>query len=223
MAVGLAEAGADLDRAASTIASAAMGYAGQKCTATGRVIVEDEIYDEFRDRLVSSIEALNVVDPSSESCQVGPVIKQDARSNALDALANGGRTLTGGGALNGSDGFYLSPTLVELDDARGPLATEEVFAPVSTLMRVGSQEEAVTRANSVRYGLTGAIFTNDLDKALGVADRLEAGLIKINGSTAGVDYHTPFGSIKSSGIGPREQGLAARDLYTDSRTILLSP
>lgn len=216
-------AGADLDRAASTIAYASMGYAGQKCTATSRVIVEDSVYDELRDRLVAAVEALEVTGPESETCQVGPLIADRARANALEAVHNGGgRTLTGAKSLDG-DGFYLAPTLVELDDFSSPLAKEEVFGPVSALLKVGSAEEAVQLANDVRYGLAAAVFTNDLDKAMKVADRLEAGLLKINGSTAGVDYHAPFGGSKQSGIGPKEQGLAARDFFTESRTLLLSP
>lgn len=215
--------GADLGRAASTIAQAAMGYAGQKCTATSRVIVEGSVYDELRDRLVAAVEALEVVGPESETCQVGPVIADEARANALEALKNGGgRTLTGGEPLDG-DGFYLAPTLVELEDPGSSLAREEVFAPVSALLKVGSAEEALQVANDVHYGLAAAVFTNDLDKAMKMADRLEAGLVKVNGSTAGVDFHAPFGGSKESGIGPKEQGLAAREFFTGSKTLLLSP
>lgn len=215
-------AGADLDHAAATIAGAAMGYAGQKCTATSRVIVEDSVYDEFRERLVAAVEALEVEGPENESCQVGPVISYEARDHALQAVQNSsGRTLTGAESLDG-DGFYLSPTLVELDDAASPLAKEEVFAPVSALLRASTAEEALNLANDVPYGLAAAVFTNDLDKAMKVADRLEAGLIKVNASTAGVDYHAPFGGSKQSAIGPKEQGLAARDFFTESRTLLIS-
>ena len=216
-------AGADLDRAASIIAHAAMGYAGQKCTATSRVIVEGSVYDELRDRLVAAVEALEVVGPESESCQVGPVIAGESRGNALEAVrTGGGRTLTGGKELD-ADGFYLAPSLIELEDSGSPLAKEEVFAPVTALLKVGSADEAVRVANDVRYGLAAAVFTNDLDEAMKVADRLEAGLLKVNGSTAGVDYHAPFGGIKQSGIGTKEQGLAARDFFTESKTFLLSP
>jgi aldehyde dehydrogenase (NAD+) len=216
-------AGADLDDAAQTIAYAAMGYAGQKCTATSRVIVEDAVYEDMRDRLVAAVEGLEVVDPENESCQVGPLIKEASRDSALDALKRtGGNMLTGGKQLDG-DGFYLEPTLVEIEDPRNPLAQEEVFAPVTALLRVGSTEEAVRIANDVRQGLVAAIFTNDLDKAMTLAGRLEAGLVRVNASTAGVDYHVPFGGSKESGIGPKEQGLAARDFYTETRTILISP
>jgi acyl-CoA reductase-like NAD-dependent aldehyde dehydrogenase len=216
-------AGADLDSAAQTIAYAAMGYAGQKCTATSRVIVEDAVYEDMRDRLVAAVEGLEVVDPENENCQVGPLIEEDSRNSALDALERAsGNTLTGGSQLD-SDGFYLEPTLVEVEDPGNPLAQEEVFAPVTALLRVGSAEEAVRLANDVRQGLVAAVFTNDLDKAMTLAGRLEAGLVRVNASTAGVDYHVPFGGSKESGIGPKEQGLAARDFYTETRTILISP
>jgi alpha-ketoglutaric semialdehyde dehydrogenase len=216
-------AGADLDDAAQTIAYAAMGYAGQKCTATGRVIVEDAVYEEMRDRLVAAVEGLEVVDPENENCQVGPLIEENSRSSALEALERGGgTTLTGGKQLD-SDGFYLEPTLVEIEDPSNPLAQEEVFAPVTALLKVRSAEEAVRLANDVRQGLVAAVFSNDLDKAMTIAGRLEAGLVRVNASTAGVDYHVPFGGSKESGIGPKEQGLAARDFYTETRTILISP
>ena len=216
-------AGADLDGAAQTIAYAAMGYAGQKCTATSRVIVEDAVYEDMRDRLVAAVGGLEVLNPENESCQVGPLIEEASRNSALDALEQaGGNILTGGKQLD-SDGFYLEPTLVEVEDPGNPLAQEEVFAPVTALLRVGSAEQAVRLANDVRQGLVAAVFTNDLDKAMTLAGRLEAGLVRVNASTAGVDYHVPFGGSKESGIGPKEQGLAARDFYTETRTLLISP
>jgi acyl-CoA reductase-like NAD-dependent aldehyde dehydrogenase len=216
-------ADADLDRAATAIAYAAMGYAGQKCTATSRVIVQDAVYAEFRDRMVAAVEALRVIDPADASTLVGPVIDDGSRSAALAAVAgSGGRVLTGGKALDAA-GFYLAPTLVELDSPAGPLATEEVFAPVAAMLRAGSAQEAITIANAVRFGLVAAVFTRDLGSALGLTRRLEAGMIRVNAPTSGVDFHAPFGGSKESSYGPREQGLAARAFYTESRTILLTP
>jgi len=216
-------ADADLGRAATAIAYAAMGYAGQKCTATSRVIVQDGVYGEFRDRLVAAVEALQVVDPADARTLVGPVIDDGARSAALAAVAgSGGRVLTGGKALEAA-GFYLAPTLVELDGPTGPLAGEEVFAPVAAVLRAGSADEAITIANAVRFGLVAALFTRDLGSALRLTHRLEAGMIKVNAPTSGVDFHAPFGGSKESSYGPREQGLAARAFYTESRTISLMP
>lgn len=216
-------ADADLDRAATAIAYATMGYAGQKCTATSRVIVQDAIYADFRDRLVAAVEALRVIDPADENTLVGPVIDEGARSAALDAVAgSGGRVLTGGKALD-VPGFYLAPTLVELDGPAGPLASEEVFAPVAAMLRAGSAADAISIANAVRFGLVAAVFTRDLGSALRLTRHLEAGMIRVNAPTSGVDFHAPFGGSKESSYGPREQGLAARAFYTESRTVLLVP
>jgi aldehyde dehydrogenase (NAD+) len=216
-------ADADLDRAATTIAYAAMGYAGQKCTATSRVIVVDDVYRPFRDKLVAAIEALRVTDPADQRTLVGPVIDAAARDGALAAVAaSGGRVVTGGQALD-RPGFYLAPTLVELDQPSGPLAADEVFAPVAALIRAGSADEAAAVANAVRYGLVASVFTSDLGQALRLTRRLEAGMVRVNAPTSGVDFNAPFGGSKESSYGPREQGQAARQFYTESQTILMVP
>jgi aldehyde dehydrogenase (NAD+) len=214
---------ADLDRAATAIAYAAMGYAGQKCTATSRVIVADAVYCDFRDRLTVAVQALGVVDPADARTLVGPVIDAGARASALEAVAaSGGRVLIGGHPLD-APGFYLAPTVVELDSPAGPLATREVFAPVAALIRADSADHAISIANAVRYGLVAAVFTSDLGHALRLTRRLEAGMIKVNAPTSGVDFNAPFGGCKESSYGPREQGQAARGFYTESRTVLIAP
>ena len=216
-------ADADLDRAATAIAYASMGYAGQKCTATSRVIVASSIYPQFRDRLAAAVQTLQVLDPADDKTLVGPVIDDGSRASALAAIgASGGRVITGGAALD-APGYYLAPTLVELDQPTGPLATEEVFAPVAALIKAESPDEAVSIANAVRYGLVAALFTSDLGAAMRLTRRLEAGMIRVNAPTSGVDFQAPFGGAKESSYGPREQGMAARAFYTESRTILLVP
>jgi alpha-ketoglutaric semialdehyde dehydrogenase len=216
-------ADADLEKAATTIAYAAMGYAGQKCTATSRVIVEEAVYSDFVDLLETAVTSLQVVDPAAEATLVGPVIDAGARSAALDAVAaSGGRVITGGKPLD-APGFYLAPTLVELDAPTGPLASEEVFAPVAAVVSADSAARAVAIANGVRFGLVAAVFTRDLAKALRLANFLDAGMVRVNAPTSGVDFHAPFGGAKESSYGPREQGLAARDFYTESRTVLIMP
>ncbi|HTW05406.1 MAG TPA: aldehyde dehydrogenase family protein [Streptosporangiaceae bacterium] len=216
-------ADADLEKAATTIAYASMGYAGQKCTATSRVIVEEAVYPDFLDLLEGAITSLQVVDPSDEGTLVGPVIDGLARSSALDAVAaSGGRVITGGKPLD-APGFYLAPTLVELDGPTGPLASEEVFAPVAAVLSADSAARAVAIANGVRFGLVAAVFTRDLARALRLANFLDAGMVRVNAPTSGVDFHAPFGGAKESSYGPREQGLAARDFYTESRTVLIMP
>jgi aldehyde dehydrogenase (NAD+) len=216
-------ADADLERAAKTIAYAAMGYAGQKCTATSRVIVVDDVYQQFREALVAAIEALVVLDPAEEATLVGPVIDEGSRTAALTAVAgSGGRILTGGKPLD-APGYYLAPTLVELDEPAGPLAEEEVFAPVAALIRAGSTDDAIAIGNAVRYGLVASVFTSDLGNALRLTRRVEAGMVRVNAPTSGVDFNAPFGGAKDSSYGPREQGKAARAFYTESRTVLIVP
>ncbi len=216
-------ADADFGKAATAIAYAAMGYAGQKCTATSRVIVEDAAYGRFRDELVAAVTALGVLDPGQDGTLVGPVITERARDSALAAVAwSGGTVLTGGTALD-APGFYVAPTLAELGSPEGPLATEEVFAPVAALIRADGADAAVRIANDVRYGLVTALFTQDLGRALRLSDQFDAGMVRVNAPTSGVDFHAPFGGAKQSSYGPREQGLAARDFYTETRTVTIVP
>jgi aldehyde dehydrogenase (NAD+) len=211
---------------AAVIARAAMGYAGQKCTATSRVIAERSVVADVRDALVAEVEGLVVENPADATCEVGPLISDDARAAAVAAVERGvhggARLLTGGTALAGA-GHYLAPALVEVSDPASELAQEEVFAPVAAVIEARDGAHAAELANGVRYGLSTSIFTRDLDLVLDLAGRLDTGLVRVNQPTSGVDLHAPFGGEKASGIGPREQGKAARDFYTSLRTVLVSP
>ncbi len=217
---------ADVEIAAAVIATAAMGYAGQKCTATSRIVCEAGVVSAMRDAIVDAVERMPVHDPSSDACQVGPVISESAEAKAVAAIDRargaGARVLVGGGSLDGP-GHYVAPTVVELDDTGAELAQDEVFAPVCALLEVASADAAVTVANGVRQGLATSIFTRDLDRALDVAGRIDTGLVRVNLPTSGVDLHAPFGGEKASGLGPREQGKAAREFYTSWRTISIAP
>lgn len=214
-------ADADLKSAVATIVQASMGYAGQKCTATSRIIVEESVYEKTRELLVETIGDLSVFDPSEENCSVGPVIDASARAEALRVIKeSSGRILIGGNGLE-STGFYVAPTLVEVD-ATDLLAQEEVFAPVTALISAGDVAESVQIANAVKYGLVASVFTSELSTAVDFLSQLEVGMVRVNAPTSGVDFHVPFGGSKASSVGPREQGLAARDLYTESRTIQIT-
>ena len=216
---------ADPRRAAAVVAGAAMGYAGQKCTATSRAIVVGDPAP-FTEALVAAVRDLAVGDPAAASTVIGPVITEPARDKVVaaaeEAAAAGGRLLTGGTAGDGG-GWFVAPTLVDrlAPDAR--LAQEEVPGPIAVVLAVADEDEAVRVANGVRYGLVGSVFTGDLDRALGLAARLDTGMIRVNAPTSGVDYLAPFGGEKDSSYGPREQGKAARDLYTSTRTITVLP
>jgi aldehyde dehydrogenase (NAD+) len=218
-------ADADARRAATVIAGAAMGYAGQKCTATSRAIVVGDPAP-FTEALVAAVEGLAVGDPADEGTVVGPVITDQARRRVVEAaeqaVAAGGRLLTGGKAPDGA-GWFVPPTLVAGLEPDARLAQEEVFGPIAVVLAVADEEEAVRVANGVRYGLVASVFTRDLDRALRLTERLDTGLIRVNAPTSGVDFLAPFGGEKDSSYGPREQGKAARDLYTSTRTITINP
>jgi acyl-CoA reductase-like NAD-dependent aldehyde dehydrogenase len=216
---------ADVESAARQIAAAAMGFAGQKCTATKRVVVVGDPAP-FRDALVAAVEAMVVGDPADAKTTVGPLIDQAARDRVTgsgeDAVAQGGRVLTGGKPV-GDDGWFAAPTLVEGVPAGHTLACDEVFGPIALLQTARSLDEAIATANGVPHGLAAGIYTRDLSVALRASDALEAGLVKVNAPTTGVDFYLPFGGEKASSIGQREQGKAAQDFYTSTHTVTMAP
>jgi alpha-ketoglutaric semialdehyde dehydrogenase len=218
-------ADADLEAAASTIASSAMGYAGQKCTATSRVIVVGDM-DRACESLAAAVERMVVGDPARPETTVGPLISRAARDRVIEATEEartaGGRVIAGG-RVPDLGGWFLAPTLVR-DVPRGAeLAREEVFGPICAVMGVRDEGEAVELANATAHGLVASVFTRDLDRAMWVTDRLDVGLARVNAATTGVDYWAPFGGARDSSIGPREQGTAARDFYTASVTVTVQP
>ncbi len=216
---------ADLSAAAGQIAGAAFGFAGQKCTATKRVVVAGDVA-AFTEALVAATEKLVVGDPADATTIVGPVIEEPARSRVLaaadSARAAGARIVTGGTGGDGP-GWFLAPTVVDRLPAGHDLLREEVFGPICAVVAAESVEQAVSIANDVRYGLVASVHTRDLDQALRVADTLMAGQIKVNAPTTGVDFYLPFGGERASSIGPREQGKAAQDFYTSLHTVALNP
>lgn len=212
----------DLESVAKSIAGAAMGYAGQKCTATRRVIAVGNAR-AVTEALVAAVEGLRVGDPADEATEVGPVIDDDARRNVVDsAKSAGGRVLTGAAALDG-DGYFVAPTVVAGAPPAASLRRQEVFGPIAAVIEVDTAEEAAKVDAEVSYGLVTSIFTNDLGAALTLTERLRSGLIRVNQPTTGVDFHAPFGGTGTSSYGPREQGLAAREHYTSTHTVTISP
>lgn len=216
---------ADLPAAARLIAASAMGYAGQKCTATSRVIVHERA-DGFLETLVEAVQALQVADPGEASTAVGPVITEEAREKALAAVQlareQGGRVIAGGNPLF-EEGYFLEPTLVAGLEPSAQLCQEEVFAPVASVLTARDLDEAIELANGVRFGLVTSVYTSGLDTAMGALSRLKSGLVRVNAPTSGVDFYAPFGGAGASGYGMKEQGKAAAHFYTKSQTITLSP
>ncbi len=218
---------ADLDLAASLIAGGAMRFAGQKCTATSRVVVDSGVEDAFLKKLKARVEALPLGPVTDPAAAVGPLISEDARQSVLKALeACPARQVSGG--LVPTDppflrGYFLAPAVVAQVEAESNLAQEELFGPVLAVLAARDLEQAIELANRTRYGLSASLFTRNLRSALGYIDRIEAGLVRVNGDTTGVDPHAPFGGLKGSSSGSREQGPAAREFYTEIKTVQVSP
>lgn len=212
---------ADIERAAGHIAAAVAGYAGQKCTATSRVIAVGTALPLLREALTEALRALPVGDPSDPETVCGPLIGERARDQVVEAWK--GLPVLTGDTVPPGPGWYAAPTLVEKVSPGHRLLREEVFGPLAALLPADDLAHAVRIANSVPYGLVTSVHTADLGTALGALDRVDTGMIRINAPSTGVDFHLPFGGTKTSSHGPREQGRAALDFYTSTHTYTLSP
>ena len=215
-------ADAELDRAADAAFAGAFWSAGQKCTATRRILVQDTVYDAFREKLLARVAAGKVGDPADPATEVGPVVAAGPFEEIMAAIERGkaeGGTVAAGGVRADETGFLIAPTVFEnvADDAF--LSCEEVFGPVTSLYRFSTLDEALERANAVEFGLSAAIFTRDLHATQRFSNELQAGILHINSQTAGADVHVPFGGLKNSSFGPHEQGRAAMEFYTETVTV----
>ena len=213
---------AELERAADAAYAGAFWSAGQKCTATRRILVEDTVYDAFRETFLSRIAAGKVGDPSDPATEVGPVVAAGPFDEILSAIERGkaeGGTIAAGGNRVDDDAYLIAPTVFENVGDDAFLSCEEVFGPVTSLYRFSTLDEALERANAVEFGLSAAIFTRDLHATQRFANELQAGILHVNSQTAGADVHVPFGGLKSSAWGPHEQGRAAMEFYTETVTV----
>ncbi|GEL17828.1 aldehyde dehydrogenase family protein [Pseudonocardia asaccharolytica] len=221
-------ADANLDLAVDEVVAGAFRSTGQKCTATSRLIVTDRVAGEFLALLVERVTALRVGDPLDADVQMGPLITATARDDVRAAVEQGlrrpGVTLLVGGEpyrdARRADGAFLAPTVVELagDD---PLWREELFGPVLAVRRARDDAHALELVNDSAFGLSAAVFTDDLRAITAATQTLDVGVLHINSETAGADPHVPFGGAKQSGFGPKEQGRAAREFYTTTTTVYL--
>ncbi len=225
--VAIVLADANLDQAAALIAAGAMRYAGQKCTATSRAVVERSVLDALLERLCAATEELPLAPVTDPKAAVGPMISREARDAVARAVKDSPfRRVCGGAAADEGPlarGNFLSPAILAEVAPDSSLAQEELFGPVLAVLAAGGLEEAIALANQTRYGLSASLFTRDLGSALTYIPRIEAGLVRVNGDTTGVDPHAPFGGFKGSSSGSREQGPAAREFYTEIKTVQITP
>ncbi|HTV40607.1 MAG TPA: aldehyde dehydrogenase family protein [Candidatus Sulfotelmatobacter sp.] len=220
-------ADADMRKAVDLTLSAAMRFAGQKCTATSRVIVEESIVPAFTEMIVEKARSIKLSDPLEDDCYLGPVVTQTQHSNILASVGrsakNGASLLTGGKAPDGKQGYFIEPTIFGRVDPSSELGQREIFGPVLGIIPARNLEHALELANDVKFGLSAAIFSRDISRILKFIKSAEAGMIKINGETAGVEPHAPFGGLKQSSSHSREQGRAAIEFFTSIQTIAISP
>lgn len=204
----------------------AFGTAGQRCTAASRLIVHEKVYDQVVDELVERAEKLKVGNPIDEKMDMGPVASSDQEAKVLEYIGigkkEGDKLLTGGERLKGGaydKGFFISPTVFAVD-RRKRLAQEEIFGPVLSVLKAKDYEDAVAIANSVKYGLSSSIYTNDLRWAFRAMQDLEAGITYVNAPTIGAEVQLPFGGTKETGpTDTREAGTTALEEFTSWKTI----
>jgi aldehyde dehydrogenase (NAD+) len=219
---------ADLDYAADVLVNGAFFSTGQKCTACSRAIIEQSIYEPLLEKLIAKTRKLKVGNGLHPGVEIGPAVDAaqletdlkyiEIAKNEGAHLVCGGKRLTGG---NFDLGYFIEPTLFAGVTPEMRIAQEEVFGPVLGLMVANDFEDAMCLANGVRFGLSAAIVSRDLTRVHEFINRIEAGLITVNLPTAGVEYQLPFGGTKESSFGMREQGPAALDFYTETRTVYM--
>lgn len=208
---------ANLDQAATLIAGGAFRFAGQKCTATSRVVVDRRVSGDLVVKLREQIAKLPLAPVTDATCAIGPLISEVSRDRVEASLGSHAP------ARPDHDGFFFTPALIEGVVTGDKLAQEELFAPVLCVLEADGMDEALQIANDIEFGLSAALFTQNIGRALTYIHRIEAGLVRVNGDTTGVDPHAPFGGMKGSSTHSREQGRAAIEFYTDIKTVQVNP
>jgi aldehyde dehydrogenase (NAD+) len=219
-------AAADLARAAGLAVEGGFRSAGQKCTATSRVLVDRAILPAFSEIFLDRVNALKVGDPLAPDVFLGPVVddRQFAKVRAhIAQAADEGIAIAAGGLNRPQDGgYFVAPTVFTDVAPTARIAQEEVFGPVVALIPVAGLDEAISVLNATEYGLSSTIVTNDLRAAHRFPRDVECGVINVNLPTAGVEMHAPFGGWKGSGLGAPEQGLKIMDFYTHWRSVAMN-
>ncbi|AGT32285.1 aldehyde dehydrogenase [Geobacillus genomosp. 3] len=219
---------ANLDLAVEGTISGGLRSTGQKCTATSRVFIEKEVYEPFKAKLLERVQQLKIGNGLDADTWMGPCASESQLNTVLSYIekgkAEGAKLLYGGKrCLDGelANGFYVEPTIFEEVNLQMTIAREEIFGPVLALIPVDSIEEAIQLANDTEYGLSASLYTKNIGNALQFIQDIEAGLIKVNAETAGVEFQAPFGGMKQSSSHSREQGQAAIEFFTSIKTVFV--
>src|SRR6476660_3744977 len=217
---------ADLDLAVESTAQGAFGSSGQRCTATSRAVVVNDVADEFVERVTQRAKSMRLGPGNDPNTEMGPSVDESQFKTVLSYIDIGredGATLVCGGERahgNGLDkGYFVHPTVFDNVTPDMRIAREEIFGPVLSVLRARDFDHAMEIANDCEYGLSSSIFTNDAARIFRFVDEIETGMTHINSPTTGGEAHVPFGGTKGTGIGDREQGSTALDFYTDLKVV----
>ncbi len=217
---------ADIKKAVTAVVSGAFGSTGQRCTATSRLILEEEIYDDFIYAVIEKTRELRIGYGLLPDIDIGPASSQEQLDQILRYIElgkNEGATLAyGGNRINGPEfdqGYYVEPTIFTGVTENMSIAQEEIFGPVLTCFKVKDFTEAIAICNNSQFGLSSSIYTKDLAKAFSYVNQIQTGMLHINGPTLGGEVHLPFGGTKSSGVGTREQGTEAINFFSEITTV----
>ncbi|PYR91953.1 MAG: aldehyde dehydrogenase family protein [Acidobacteria bacterium] len=219
---------AEIATAVSVAVNGAYFQAGQRCTASSRIIVTEGIHDRFVDGMVERMKRLVVDDALKPGTEIGPVVDQRQLDKNFEYIEigrrEGGRLVHGGERLKReTDGYYMAPAIFTDTSSEMRINREEIFGPVASVIRVKNYDEALAVANDTPFGLSSGIVTTSLRHASHFKRHAQSGLVMVNLPTAGLDYHVPFGGRKKSSYGPREQGAYAREFYTIVKTAYIAP
>ncbi len=218
---------ADLALASEAAVAGAFGSSGQRCTATSRVVVEEAVADQFVDMVVERAKRLKVGNGLDADTDVGPLVDEQQLKTVLRYLEIGkkeGRTALGGTRMSGvayDGGYFIAPTVIDHVAWDSVIAQEEIFGPVLSVIRVADFNEAIRVANSVRFGLSSSIYTNDARKMFEFIERIETGITHVNAPTVASEAQLPFGGMKATGVGLREMGRVAIDFYTELKAVYI--
>ncbi|MEB2281370.1 aldehyde dehydrogenase family protein [Lysinibacillus xylanilyticus] len=213
-------ADANIKQAAKLTIEGAMKQTGQRCTATSRVYIEEAVYDKVVEQFIEEAKKIKV------GITMGPVSSKGQYDSILSAIekakAEGAELVFGGGPTKGmSEGYYIDPTIFTNVTHEMSIAHEEIFGPVLAVIKVKDYEEAIRLSNDSNFGLSASIYTNNIPKAFDFINRSEVGLVQVNDETGGAEPQAPFGGVKNSSTGAREQGQAAKEFFTTYKTITI--
>ena len=220
---------ADIDLAVEGVVWGAFGTTGQRCTACSRVMVHEDIHEEFIEKLVAKTKTLSLGDGTKDKTDVGPLINEKALNKVIkyveNAKVNGHTPLVGGTAVRqpneDCDGWFYEPTIFDNIDINDELMQEEIFGPVVAVTTFSNTNEAIWMVNNTKYGLSAAVYTNDVNFAFQALSEIETGMVYINASTIGAEIQLPFGGIKGTGNGHRDAGSSMIDNCTENKSCMV--